>query len=133
MKYLLLITLIACGVSGYAGAPGPDGAKGATGAQGPAGTNGTNGATGPIGLTGATGAAGQAGTQVISEQFCSGYTLSYPSTFPEFGLLINGQLFAVYWDGHNSWLAEIPPGYYASTSTSAPCDFTVNADGTISQ
>jgi hypothetical protein len=60
-------------------------------------------------------------------QFCTGYTTTYPSVFPEFGFCINSQIYAVYWDGKNAWEGEIVPGYYDSTSTSAPCDFTVSA------
>lgn len=82
-------------------------------------TNGTNGTNGTN------------ATPIVAEQFCKNYTANYPSVFPEFGLLINGSLYAVYWDGKNAWLSVIPPGYYASTSTSAPCDFTVNTNGSI--
>lgn len=58
-------------------------------------------------------------------QFCSNYSTSYPTSFPEFGLCLNNLLYGVYWDGHNAWLAQIVPGYYLSTSTSAPCNFHV--------
>jgi hypothetical protein len=64
-------------------------------------------------------------------QFCPNYTVKYPSTFPEFGIVIDNTIYAVYWDGTNAWLTEVPPGNYASTSTSAPCNFTVNNDGTV--
>lgn len=63
---------------------------------------------------------------VTMVQFCSNYSgTTYPTSFPEFGLCLNNLLYGVYWDGHNSWLAEIVPGYYLSTSTSAPCNFHV--------
>lgn len=58
-------------------------------------------------------------------QFCSNYNTTYPTSFPEFGICLNNLLYGVYWDGHNAWLAEIVPGYYLSTSTSAPCNFHV--------
>lgn len=89
--------------------------------------NGSPGLQGDKGDTGAPGATGQAGTSITSVQFCPNFHLSYPSTFPEIGFCFNGDLYAVYWDkaNLNAWLTEIPPGYYASTSTSAPCNFTV--------
>lgn len=89
------------------------------------GSPGLQGATGAVGPQGPSGAAA-AETTV---QFCpnAGPT-AYPNTFPEYGLCINGNIFAVYYDGKNAWLAEIVPGYYASTSTSAPCNFTVSAN-----
>ena len=78
---------------------------------------------------GATGAQGPAGTTGLSVvKFCSAYTTVYPTTFPEYGLCISGSIYAVYWDNTNAWLAEVVPGSYQSTSTSAPCDFTVSAN-----
>jgi hypothetical protein len=117
----------------------------ACGPIGPAGQNGTNGSsctvtsiTSPqagslITCTDGTSSLVLNGTVVTPVQFCSGYTTIYPSSFPEFGFLINGSIYAVYWDGKNAWLAQVVPGYYASTSTSAPCNFTVNSNGTITQ
>jgi len=106
MKYLyLLLLLTACGgtpsASLYYPVPGPQGN------QGPAGAN---------------------GSVVTAIQFCPNVYTNYPNTFPEFGLCINGILYATYWDGSNAWTAEIPAGVYKSTSTSAPCDFTVVTD-----
>lgn len=84
------------------------------------------------GIQGNPGTDGTSATSVSTVQFCSGYQTNYPGTFPEFGLVILGSIYAVYWDGHNAWLAQIVPGYYMSTSTSAPCNFIVNNDGTVS-
>lgn len=106
-------------------------------------TNGTasstnvvcNGASGPVGATGPTGSQGPSGYDLDNlsmVQFCSGYTTTYPTSFPEFGECVNGKLYGVYWDSHNAWFAEIVPGYYASTSTSAPCNFTVGLNCAIS-
>jgi len=83
------------------------------------GTNGTNGKPG-------------ANASLTMVQFCPSYTTTYPSDFPEFGICVNNALYAVYWDGRNSWLSELVPGVYASTSTSAPCTFSVNANCLIS-
>ena len=64
-------------------------------------------------------------------QFCSG-TTTYPTSFPEQGLCINNDLYAVYWDGHNAWLTEVAPGHYSSTSSNVPCTFDVLNNCTIS-
>lgn len=88
---------------------------------------------GQVGAVGATGAPGVDTTPIEMVQFCSGYTTSYPATFPEYGACVAGMLFAVYWDGRNAWLSEVVPGYYASTSTSAPCNFTVGDNCAVSQ
>lgn len=78
-----------------------------------------NGATGPEGEQGPPGANAANVTMI---QFCSNYNTD---SFPEFGICSNNSLYAVYWDNKNSWLAEIVPGYYESTSTNVPCNFTV--------
>lgn len=83
------------------------------------------------GINGTNGTNGVNSTAISTVQFCPGYT-SYPSSFPEFGLCVNSAIFAVYWDGRNAWLAETVPGYYESTSTSAPCNFTVKTNCVIS-
>lgn len=111
MKYLLLIlTLIlltTCGprtIETLQGIPGPAGLQGASGID---------------------------ASGVTTVQFCLGYTTTYPTTFSEVGLLINGKVYGVLWNGQAA-LVELPPGYYSSTSTSAPCNFTINPDGTVS-
>lgn len=96
--------------------------SGPSGPQGPAGINGTNGTDGTDGVNGKD---GEDVTNVTVVKFCGKYITHYPSKFPEYGLCIDGTLYANYWDGKNSWLAEVPPGYYRSTSTSAPCNFIV--------
>lgn len=132
------------GVVGPQGAQGPSGTSSvvsvsvASNVECPTGgyvlssQNGNDAATSVDVCNGTTGEQGNPGTEVTTEQFCSQYTGSYPGTFPEYGLLINGALYAVYWDGINSWLSKIYPGTYRSTSTTAPCNFTVNDDGSIS-
>lgn len=78
----------------------------------------------PQGIPGPAGPAGVSGTIITPIQFCPGYVTTYPSTFAEVGLCIDNQLYAVYWNGQAA-LTLIPPGAYTSTSTSAPCNFTV--------
>ena len=121
MKSLFLLVAIFVVLTASCAKPqnGSNGAAGASGAPGQS----------IVGPAGPTGASGSPGTQVIMVQFCSNAgPTAYPSTFPEYAECINGNLYAVYWDGRNAWLAEVVPGYYASTSTSAPCNFTVYAN-----
>jgi len=86
------------------------------GKDGKDGTNGTNGIN---------------GTSVTVVEFCGPAQTVYSSSFPEYGLCINNAIYGVYWDGKNSWLAEIPSGAYNSTSTSLPCTFTVTGGCTV--
>jgi hypothetical protein len=129
---IVLLLIVGCGPQ-YIIEKGPQGAQGPTGATGAQGPTGATGAQGPTGATGAQGPAGPQGIPGLNAaptttvQFCPGYTPTYPTTFPESGLCVGGNIYAVYWDGTNAWLALIPPGHYASTSTTAPCDFTVVA------
>lgn len=96
--------------------------------QGPKGEAGLVGAAGPQGEQGNQGIPGQTPVprqDVNGIDLCPGYTPIYPAVFPEYALCINNDLYAVYWDGHNSWLTKLLPGAYASTSTSAACNFTI--------
>jgi hypothetical protein len=77
------------------------------------------------GPPGPQGPIGNPGSSVTMVQFCSNYSTTYPSTFPEYGFCVSNNLYATYWNGTDAWTAEIVPGYYDSTSTSAPCSFTV--------
>lgn len=115
------------GEKGDTGTPGLQGRTGDTGAQGPIGPQGVQGIPG---VPGSIGPKGADGTIVTTINFCPGYTGSY-GVFPEYGICLNGVIYAVYWDGTNSWLAAIYPGSYKSTSTSAPCNFTVLANCVI--
>lgn len=76
------------------------------------------------GPTGATGPAGANGTAITVVQFCAGVTPSYPSTFPETGLCINGNIYAVY-SANDGFLTEIVPGAYNSNAIGSSCSFTV--------
>lgn len=139
------------GAQGPQGQVGPQGATGANGQNAVACTtvqvaggvevrcpdgsfttvyNGTNGSNGSNGSNGQNGADG---TLVLPVPLCPSYTTTYPSTFAEFGFCINSKLYGVFWDGHNAWWTVIPNGYYSSTSSSAPCTFTVSAGCTVTQ
>lgn len=76
------------------------------------------------GKDGAQGPTGSDGTVITPVQFCQGVTPTYPSTFPESGLCINGSIYAVY-SQYNGFLALIPPGTYTSQAVGSACNFTV--------
>lgn len=76
------------------------------------------------GPPGSQGPPGTPGTQVSTVKFCNSPT-TYPTSFPEYGFCIDNVLYATFWDGHNAWTAQIPPGNYLSTSTGLQCNFNV--------
>ena len=125
---------------------GPEGAQGVTGAKGDQGSspvvttqpatsqeclNGgseilVNGVEQTVicnGVQGQPGLPGTPGTKITLVQFCA-ETPSYPSTFPEVGLCIDGNLYAVY-SIPGSFLALITPGRYQSNGIGSSCSFTV--------
>ena len=155
--FLMMVGLVLCGCQGprgYTGATGATGSTGATGPQGPAitvstapstaqecpfggtdvtvGTNTFSVCTGATGATGASGTNGTNGTVITPIQFCENFTPTYPSSFPEYGLVINGVVYGVY-SQNGGFLAELPPGEYSSDGINASCNFTINANGTVSQ
>ena len=79
---------------------------------------GTNGAPGPQGNPG--------GLNVTTVQFCPG-TPAYPSTFPEVGFCIQGNIYAVY-SANDGFLTEVIPGAYTSNAIGSSCNFTVLAN-----
>lgn len=85
--------------------------------------NGLQGAVGATGPQGIQGPAGVNGTVITPVKFCS-QTSNYPSTFPEYGLCINNNLYAVY-SANDGFLTYIPPGAYHSNAIGSICDFTV--------
>lgn len=136
MKTLILLIVLCLATGGTSCGPGPiikyTPVPGPSGAPGPKGDTGAKGDTGDAGPQGNAGLPGVDATPTIAVQFCPNYTTTYPVTFPEYGFIISSKLYATYFDGVNAWTAQIPPGVYRSTSTSAPCDFRVNEDGSIS-
>lgn len=82
------------------------------------GINGLNGLNGTNGTDGKDGVDGTNGASVIPVKFC----LTDNSTFSEYGLLIGGELFAVYWDPktgsakkEQAFLTKLEKGKYQST------------------
>lgn len=106
---------------------GADGLNGEQGIPGVQGIPGLAGATGATGSTGATGAAGADGTQVTPVKFCTNDN----SAFPEYGLMIGNELFAVNWgvtpaspNTPQAFLTKLVAGNYMSTGGNN-CLFTV--------
>ena len=139
--FILLLALSRCSEPysySQAGEPGPVGpagqgcsveqtAAGATITCGDTLVTISNGSIGPQGNP------GMDATPTTVIQFCSKQDDTiYPSNFPEQGLCINHNLYGVYWDGKNAWLAEIVPGSYLSTATGLGCTFTVSKDCVVS-
>lgn len=79
------------------------------------------GPSGPQGVPGEIGPEGAAGLTTI--QFCPG-TPTYPSVFPEVGVCISGNLYAVY-SALGGFLTLLPPGRYSSNAIGSRCSFTV--------
>jgi hypothetical protein len=120
---LFCLFLFGCGDDGRDGIDGTQGIQGVAGAQGRAGDKGDKGDTGAKGDQGVKGADG---TNITVVKFCKD-TPSYPTTFPEVGLCINNQLFAVY-SANDGFLTLIPPGNYLSNAIGSNCNFTVKAN-----
>jgi hypothetical protein len=91
------------------GINGLNGEQGLQGVQGIPGLNGANGVDGQDGSD---------GTQVLPVKFCPNDN----STFPEYGLMVGSELFAVYWgttpaspSTAQAFLTKLVPGQYRST------------------
>ena len=74
---------------------------------------------------------GQDATPVQMIQLCPNLQGSYPNNFPEFAFLIQGKYYATMNINNKSFIAQLYPGTYATTTNSANCAFTVTADGHI--
>ena len=94
------------------------------GCAGPKGEQGTQGSAGAQGIAGQNGLDGAPGTQIDVVQFCPNSTPTYPSTFPEYGLCIEGKLYGVY-SANGGFLAELPDGTYSSNAVGSACTFTI--------
>lgn len=100
------------GINGLNGEQGIPGVQGIPGLAGSNGTNGSNGADGKDGVNGTN------GTSILPVRFCE----KDDSKFPEYGLLIGEDLFAVYWgttpaspNTAQAFLTKLVPGDYMST------------------
>lgn len=112
--YYLVLTLLVAGVvvalSGCRGDRGEDGMS-IQGEQGISGTNGINGING-------VDAAPTTFVKLCNE------TPSYPSTFVEYGICLQGKLYGVY-STNGGFLTYLPNGRYRSKAVGSCCDFTV--------
>jgi len=135
MKKLLIATLLLSGCHSYYPSRGLTGYQGAVGAPGVDGSPGVSCTVSQV-PSGAliecptSQALVYNGTLVKPVQFCPG-TPTYPSKFIENGFVIGNTLYAVY-SANGGFMAAIPPGYYTSNGIGSSCNFTVNADLTVS-
>jgi len=88
--------------------------------------NGIQGQQGPQGNP------GQDATPVTVVQFCQGVTPAYPSSFPEYGICLDNQLYGIY-SANGGFLALLPPGTYSSDGINASCTFTIAQNCQVSQ
>jgi hypothetical protein len=152
---LIMFLLAGCGTppQGPKGDPGPMGPTGPSGAAGPAGAPGANGSSCSVSQVSASSAApnggslikcsdgtqslivngvdGRNGTLVTPIQFCPG-TPSYPSTFPEVGFCIEGDIYAVY-SANDGFLTKIEPGTWESNAVGSRCNFHVGSNCTVTR
>jgi hypothetical protein len=105
-KYLLLLSLVACGPQPQLPQKGDQGIRGLTGSVGP---------QGPV---------GSPGSSVTVVKFCPNSQPLYPSVFPEIGICIANKLYAVY-SLNNGFLVEVIPGSYSSNALGSSCNFKV--------
>lgn len=115
---LSMISFMISGCAGQNGQQGSQGEAGNPGATGPVGNQGDPGLQGPDGRPGAD------GTAVTLIKFCPTAIATYPLVFPEYGICVNNQIYAVY-SANGGFLTVIPPGTYSSNAIGSACDFTV--------
>lgn len=103
VKYLIILCLLltACGKDGRQG------------------TNGSNGVN------------GQNATPINMIKFCPNINEVYPNTFPEYGMCIDNNLYAVYWNGNTAFLAKLVAGTYTTTAIGGNCTFTVTNNSCV--
>jgi hypothetical protein len=106
MKYLIIFAMIltACGKDGRSG------------------INGNNG------MNGINGVDGKDATPVSMIKFCPSLNEVYPTNFPEYGMCVNNNLYAVYWNGNTAFLSKLLPGTYTTTAIGGNCTFTVQSN-----
>lgn len=119
----MVLALCAC-----AGPKGDSGDKGAQGQVGDTGSKGETGSQGEVGQTGPQGNSGIDATPVLAVRFCPSQGATTTSHFPEYGFCLGNVLYGVFEDGFHSWMGQVIPGTYTSTSTGLQCTFTVLAN-----
>ena len=106
--------------------------QGPRGYPGPTGSTGSQGIPGVTGATGSTGVPGVDATPTTVVKLCSACQPSYPSTFAEYAVCLQGQLYGVY-SANGGFLALLPPGEYTSDGINCSCTFTVGDNCEVSQ
>ena len=102
----------------------------ADGKDGKDGVDGSDGVDGKDGRDGADGSDGVDAFPVTVVKFCPNSVPTYPSVFPEVGLVIYGKIYAVY-STKGGFLTELPPGNYYSNAVGSACSFKVTSTATI--
>lgn len=123
-KLYFTLTVLMTTILAISGCAGQNGQLGAKGESGNPGATGPVGPKGDEGNTGADGRPGVDGTPVTLIKFCPNAVASYPLVFPEYGICVNNQIYAVY-SANGGFLTVIPPGRYNSNAIGSVCDFTV--------
>lgn len=75
------------------------------------------------GIDGRDGRDGQDGQIGEAVKLCNSGTAG---NYPEYGLCIQNELYAVMWQGGTAWLAKITPGTYQTTAQGGTCSFVVS-------
>jgi hypothetical protein len=122
------------GEDGVQGIPGIQGPAGPQGAQGLQGIQGDRGEQGEQGLIGATGPQGQPGVMGLPGNNASFKTVKLcpgdNATFPEYGFVVDGYIYAVYYGQVqgtlSAFLARLNAGSYITTNDNTPCSFSVS-------
>lgn len=92
--------------------------------------NGVNGNPGGVGPQGPSGDDGQDSNPVVIFKFCPNVVANYPSSFPEYGIRLNNNVYGVY-SANGGFLTLLIPGSYTTTGIGANCNFTIHNDGSI--
>lgn len=129
---ILIALCVFFALGGLTACRGPQGDQGNTGASGSQGQQGVAGVNGSNGTDGVNGTNDTNATPVTVVQFCPNVTPSYPSTFPEYGICLQGQLYGVY-SANDGFLALLPPGVYSSNAVGSSCTFTILANCVVTQ
>ncbi len=90
-----------------------------------------NGAMGSTGHQGLPGLPGANATPITLFKFCPNAVGSYASSFPEYGIRVNNDIYAVY-SANGGFLTLLLPGPYVTTGIGVNCNFTINTDGSLS-
>ena len=93
--------------------------------------DGTNGSNGSNGAQGIQGTPGQNAIPDTAVKFCPSIPDVYPNSFPEYGVCISNNIYAVYWSGSTAFLTKLTPGVYSTTSNEVNCNFTVVSNSCI--